>query len=50
MNRVFLLFFHQENEGHREQEKRRKKLEEGRKLREEAPTRKISKSDTIISP
>ncbi|XP_076732069.1 inverted formin-2 isoform X2 [Maylandia zebra] len=31
-----------ENEGHREQEKRRKRLEEGRKLREEAPTRKIS--------
>ncbi|XP_006793475.1 inverted formin-2-like isoform X2 [Neolamprologus brichardi] len=34
-----------ENEGHREQEKRRKKLEEGRKLREEAPTRKIIRTD-----
>ncbi|XP_039902535.1 inverted formin-2-like isoform X4 [Simochromis diagramma] len=34
-----------ENEGHREQEKRRKRLEEGRKLREEAPTRKIIRTD-----
>lgn len=50
MSCVFLLFFHQENEGYREQEKRRKRLEEERKRRGEAPTGKISESDTVISP